>query len=115
MIILEETLKIVQKELNIRIDLKILSTKTEKRKTKQKFYSCVRMMVVVVMSLANGYKRINKIEKFVELCHIANCIGERLLPKSDSLRTVLNKFCNQEQDLPKVKKLCNFFLNFIKF
>ena len=108
MIILEETLKIVQKELNIRIDLKILSNKTEKRKTKQKFFSCVRMMIVVIMSLANGYKRIKKIEKFVELCNIANSIGERLLPKGDSLRNTLNKFCNQEQDLPKVKKLLNF-------
>ena len=96
MIVLEETLIIVQKELNIRINLKIINSKLEKRKTKQKFLSCVRMMIIVIMSLGTAFKRIGKIDKFVELSHMANGVGERLLPKSDNLRISMNKFCNGE-------------------
>ena len=86
----------MQKELNIRINLKIIGNKGEKRKTRYKYFSCVRMMIVILMSLGTGYKRIAKFDKFVELSHLANNIAERLLSKSDNLRIAMAKFCNQE-------------------
>ena len=96
MIILEEALKISQKELNIRINLKIIGNKGEKKKTRHKYFSCVRMMIVIIMSLGTGYKRIGKIDKFVELANIADSIAQRFLSKADNLRITMSKFCNTE-------------------
>lgn len=97
MLVLEETLTILQKELNIRLNLKDLSSKSrEKRKTRKKLLSCARMMIVVLMSLATAYKRIYKIDKYVELCHLANSIAEKLLAKNDNLRITMNRICFQE-------------------
>lgn len=86
MLVLEETLHLAQKELNIRLNLRIIGNTGDKKKTRQKYLSCVRMMIIILMSLGTAYKRISKIDKFVELSQLANNIAERLLSKADNLR-----------------------------
>ena len=111
MIIMEETLKISQKELSIRINLKIIGNKGEKKKIRQKYFSCVRMMIIIIMTLGTGYKRIGKIDKFVELANIADSIAKRFLSKADNLRTTMSKFCNTEL----IRVWFKYDINYIKY
>ena len=82
MIILEETLKLAQKELNIRLNLRIIGNAAEKRKTRRKYLSCVRMMIIILMSLGAAYKRMAKIDKFVELAHTSQQRSRKAIIKS---------------------------------
>lgn len=107
MIILEEILGIVHKELNIRMTLKSLVTGSKNnKKIKKKYMSCVRMMILVLFSLGCGFKRVGNIQKFSESINLANSIGETFLSKSDNLRISINKYCNQE--LVKVNFIHSF-------